>query len=36
MTLMDGHLSHIGFVALCRLLSALLAVDDEADDEVIN
>lgn len=30
---MDGKLSHIGFEARCPLPSALLAVDDEADDE---
>ena len=34
MMLMDGHLSQIGFDAR-RLLSALLAADDEAEDEDI-
>lgn len=35
MMLMDGQLSHIGFEVevRCLLLSALLAVDEEADDE---
>ena len=33
MMLMDGQLSHIGFEGRCLLLSALLAVDDEAGDE---
>ena len=33
MMLMDGQCSHIGFDTRCRLLSALLAVDDEAGDE---
>ena len=36
MILMEGQLSHIGFEARCLLLSALLAVDDEADDEDMN
>jgi len=35
MMLMDGHLSHIGFEVRRRPLSALFAVDDEADDEDI-
>ena len=33
--LMDGQLSHIGFDVRCRLLSALLAADDEVDGEDI-
>ena len=33
MMLMDGQLSHIGFDGRCRLLSALLAADDELGDE---
>jgi hypothetical protein len=36
MMLMDGQLSHTGFEVRCLLLSALLAVDDEADDEDMN
>ena len=36
MMLMDGQLSHIGFEGRCLLLSALLAVDDEAGDEDMN
>jgi len=36
MMLMDGQLSHIGFDARCRLLSALLAADDEVCDEDMN
>ena len=35
MMLMDGQLSHIGFDVRCRLLSALLAADDEVDGEDI-
>jgi hypothetical protein len=33
MMLMDGQFSHTGFEVRCRLLSALFAVDDEADGE---
>jgi len=36
MMLMDGQLSHIGFDARRRALSALCAADDEADDEDID
>jgi len=36
MMLMDGQLSHIGFDTRCRLLSALLAVDDEVGCEDID
>ena len=36
MMLMDGQFSHIGFEVLCLLLSALLAVEDEADEEDMN
>ena len=36
MMLMDGQLSHIGFDVCCRLLSVLLAADDEADDDDID
>ena len=35
MILMDGQLSHIGFEGRCRVASALLAVDEEADEEDI-
>lgn len=36
MMLMDGHLSHIGFEVRCLLLSAFVAVDEEAGDEDMN
>jgi len=35
MMLMDGQLSHTGFDSRCRLLSALLAADDEEGCEDI-
>ena len=34
MMLMDGQLSHTGFDARCRLLSALLAVEDEVCEDI--
>lgn len=34
--LMDGQLSHIGFEVRCWLLSALFAVEDEAEDEAMD
>ena len=36
MMLMDGQLSHTGLDVCCRLLSALLAADDEVDCEDID
>ena len=36
MMLMDGQLSHTGLDVCCRLLSAVLAADDEVDCEDID